>query len=334
MTLNEVNKTADPYLELPIGRLLNITVNFFDSKTGNHISGAAVQIDGELNDILKENSTFEHYYLIINTTQLSLGLNIFTIIAERANFQLFTVQKMYINIRRINTNVTTLSGETTISKKPGQSATIEVILYNLDFGGTIKGASVTIRWQYGEINLTDPDNDGVYSATISDLTEGTFILTIYAFLGDNYDFEPIEIVLSVVREPTGDSGILLGLLIVVSIGAALLTGYFIAYQRVFKFPKAVRKVRKYRKSLKRKSAPSIHIIGREAAFKSHYNENLGKFTSSLKLKHHPGTKKPIEQKFLDNLIKSSEQKMEPDQLTEKAVEKKEELDKMLKDSSK
>ena len=297
LILNDVNKTTDPYLELPIGRLLNITVNFFDSKTGNHIPGATVQIDGELTDILIENSIFEQYYLIINTTQLSLGLNIFTIIAERANFQLFTVQKMYINIRRISTNITTLSGETTITKKPGESATIEVILYDLDFGSTIKGASVTYRWQFGEGNLTDSDNDGVYNAMISNLPEGTFIVTIYAFLGDNYDFEPIEIVLSVVREPTGDPGILIGLLIAVSIGAAVLTGYFIAYQRVLKFPKAVRKVRKYRRSLKRKSAPSVHIIGRESAFKSHYNENLGKFTSDLKLKHHPGKVKPIEQKI-------------------------------------
>ncbi len=332
LILNEVNKTADPYLELPIGRLLNITVNFFDSKTGNHIPGATVQLDGEFKDILIENSTFEQYSLIINTNQLSLGLNIFTIIAERANFQLFTVQKMYINIRRISTNVTTRSGETTISKKPGDFAIIEVILYNLDFGGTIKGASVTYIWQFEGGNLTDSDNDGVYEATISNLREGTYIVTIYAFLGENYNFEPIEIVLSVVREPTGDSGVLLGLLIVVSIGAAILVGYIIAYQRIFKFPKAVRKVRKYRKSLRRKSAPSIHIIGREDAFKSHYNENLGKFTSDLKLKHHLGMVKPLEQKFI--LDKSLEQKIEPDQLTEKAVEKKVELDKLIDESEK
>jgi hypothetical protein len=336
LILNKVNKTADPYLELPIGSLLNITVKFFDSKTGNHIPGATVQLDGNLKDILIENFNFEQYYLIINTTQLSLGLNIFTIIAERANFQLFTIQKMYINIRRISTNITTLSGVTTISKKPGDSAIIEVILYNLDFGGTIKGASVTYRWQFEGGNLTDSDNDAVYEATISNLREGTYIITIYAFLGDNYDFEPIEIVLSVVREPTGDPGVFLGLLIAVSIGAVVLTGYIIAYQRVFKFPKAVRKVRKYRKSLKRKSAPSIHIIGREAAFKSHYNENLGKFTSDLKLKHHPGMVKPMEQNIIPDKVtdKSLEQKVEPDQLTEKAVEKKIELDKLIDESEK
>jgi hypothetical protein len=295
-----------------------------------------VQLDGNLKDILIENFNFEQYYLIINTTQLSLGLNIFTIIAERANFQLFTIQKMYINIRRISTNITTLSGVTTISKKPGDSAIIEVILYNLDFGGTIKGASVTYRWQFEGGNLTDSDNDAVYEATISNLREGTYIITIYAFLGDNYDFEPIEIVLSVVREPTGDPGVFLGLLIAVSIGAVVLTGYIIAYQRVFKFPKAVRKVRKYRKSLKRKSAPSIHIIGREAAFKSHYNENLGKFTSDLKLKHHPGMVKPMEQNIIPDKVtdKSLEQKVEPDQLTEKAVEKKIELDKLIDESEK
>ena len=293
LILNQVNKTADPYLELPIGRLLNITVEFFDSKTGNYISGATIQLDGDLKDILIENSTFGQYYLIINTTQLSLGLNIFTIIAERANFQIFTIQKMYINIRRISTNVT---ANATISIKPGESAEIEVILYNLDFGGNITGATVFYRWQYGQVNLTDSDGDGVYEATISTTQEGTYIVTIYAFLGEDYDFEPIEIVISVVREQTGDSGVYLGLLIFVSIGAAVLTGYLIAYQRVLKFPKAVRKTRKYRRTLKRKSAPSVHIIGRETAFKSHYNANLGQFTGDLKLKRHPGIVKPRNKK--------------------------------------
>ncbi|KKN33690.1 hypothetical protein LCGC14_0801170 [marine sediment metagenome] len=333
LILNQVNKTADPYLELPIGRLLNITVEFLDSKTGNYISGATIQLDGDLKDVLIENSTFGQYSLIIDTSQLSLGLNIFTIIAERANFQLFTIQKMYINIRRISTNVT-FSGNTTISIKLGESASLEVILYNLDFGGTIiLGANLTYRWQFIDGTLTDPNNDGVYEATTQDITQvGTYIVTIYAFLGENYDFAPLEIVISVVREPTPDPSVFIGLLIAVSIGAAVLIGYIIAYQRVLKFPKAVRKTRKYRRTLKRKSAPSVHIIGRESAFKSHYNKNLGIFTSGLKLKRHSGMKKPMKQKITPD--KPLEHKMEPDQLSEKVIEKKGELDELIKDPSK
>ena len=117
-----------------------------------------------------------------------------------------------------------------------------------------------------------------------------------------------------------------------SIGAAVLIGYIIAYQRVLKFPKAVRKTRKYRRTLKRKSAPSVHIIGRESAFKSHYNKNLGIFTSGLKLKRHSRMKKPMKQKIAPD--KPLEHKMESDQLSEKVIEKKGELDELVKDSSK
>ena len=324
LLLNEINKTGDPYLELPMGSFVNVTIKFIDSKTGNHIPEADVQLDGDLTDVLIENSTLEQYSLIIDTTQLSIGVNILTIIAERPNFQLFTIQKMYLNIKRINTSIITLYGNNTISKRPGDSVTLEIALNNLDFGGTIKGASVTYRWQFEDGVLTDSNNDGVYDAVIRDLPEGTYIVTIYAFLGDNYDFEPFEIVLSVVREPTEDPGIYLGLLIIVSIGAALLTGYIIAYQRVLKFPKAVRKVRKYRTSLKRKSGPSLSIISREKGFRTIYKEEI----ENLKKMRAKPVSKPSEIK------KKIEKKPigEPDKLIDKSLEKKVELDKLVKDT--
>ena len=99
-----------------------------------------------------------------------------------------------------------------------------------------------------------------------------------------------------------------------------------------KFPKQVRKVRKYRKSLRRKTTPNVHITGRESAFKSRYNESLGRVPSDLKLKRSLGKEKPIEQKITP--VKPLEQKIEPDQLTEKVFEKKEELDDLIKDPPK
>jgi hypothetical protein len=55
-------------------------------------------------------------------------------------------------------------------------------------------------------------------------------------------------------------------------GAICLGGYLVYYIRVLKYPKPVRKIRKYRRTLKRKHQPDLEILGREQAFKELYNE--------------------------------------------------------------
>jgi len=55
-------------------------------------------------------------------------------------------------------------------------------------------------------------------------------------------------------------------------GGACLAGYLVAYQLVLKYPKPVRKVRKYRKTLKRKQAPDLEIWDRNKAFKELYDK--------------------------------------------------------------
>ncbi|MFX0187820.1 MAG: hypothetical protein ACFE8A_08795 [Candidatus Hodarchaeota archaeon] len=76
-------------------------------------------------------------------------------------------------------------------------------------------------------------------------------------------------------------------------GAVCLGGYLVYYIRVLKYPKPVRKVRKYRRTLKRKKMPSVEIISRENAFNSIYREVSA--TSLLKSK--PIEKKPIADKI-------------------------------------
>ncbi|MFX1554412.1 MAG: hypothetical protein ACFFBV_10845, partial [Promethearchaeota archaeon] len=74
------------------------------------------------------------------------------------------------------------------------------------------------------------------------------------------------------------------LLILVSIGAISLGGYLIAYQRVLKYPRPVRKVRKFRRTLNKSSAPDVAILPREIAFKKSYNRELVETSKGLKLK--------------------------------------------------
>jgi hypothetical protein len=285
--INELNKTADPYIELTIGSLLNLTIKYSDIRTENHISGAIVQLNGDLTGLLSEYIALEQYSIIINTTDLGVGLNIFTIIAEKANFELFLIQKLYVIVERIHTNITTISGESNIVIRPGESVNLRIVINNLDFGGLVKGASVTYRWARGEGFLTDNDNDGIYTVLLTDIPEGSFTLTINAYKGEDYDFTSYELVISVIR-PAEEILLFQILMIVSSIVAASALIYLYLYQKVLKYPKQVRKVRKFKKTLRKTKIPRIDITEREKAFNVEYKSELNKTSKLLK-------GKPVEQ---------------------------------------
>jgi len=72
------------------------------------------------------------------------------------------------------------------------------------------------------------------------------------------------------------------LLIFVSIVAVTIGGYLFAYQRFLKYPKPVRKVRKYKRTLKKKKDPKMNILLRENAFKAIYEKEISPIAWFLK----------------------------------------------------
>jgi hypothetical protein len=82
---NGVNKSLNPVFELPIGTDLNITVKY-PNGTGAHISGAIVQLSGNLTGILSENEMFEQYSIIINANELFIGDFHFDIVDHKINY--------------------------------------------------------------------------------------------------------------------------------------------------------------------------------------------------------------------------------------------------------
>ncbi|MFX1347837.1 MAG: hypothetical protein ACFE92_04130 [Promethearchaeota archaeon] len=334
--LNNQNRTQDPYIQLTVSQILNITIKY-TNLIGTHISGANVLLTSETySSYLNESISFEHYSIIINTTErLKIGANYLTIEAQAPTFQTQFLD-ITISIRKINLDIITITGSNSIEAKKGDNIRLQVRLNNTDFGGFVKGAFLTYTWQEGDGILTDDNNDGIYEATISNFPEGTYSIELFAFVGDDYNIDMYQIFVSATSEEEEENiifPILFSIFLVLISGLAI---YLYAYQTYLKYPKQVRKVRKYRKSLNRKEAPKVQIIGRETAFKSYYNENLGKDTSNLKLKRHPGITKSMEQKISVDKApdKSLEKKMDQDQLTRKVIEKKEELDELIKDSSK
>ena len=75
------------------------------------------------------------------------------------------------------------------------------------------------------------------------------------------------------------------LLAIAIIAGVCIGGYFIAYYKILRFPKSVRKVRKYRSTLKSPQNPSTEITNRKDSFKEIYSKELNKTTKYLKGKH-------------------------------------------------
>ena len=304
LILNNENKTLDPNLELIVGEQLNITVKY-TNLTSAYIQGANVLLTSEtLTQILIENSSLESYTLIINTTEkLKIGVNQLTIEAQESNHETQIIN-VRVSIRKINVEITTLSGLNKVDRRPGGNANIKIILNNTDFGGYITGAIVTYVSELGNGILTDSDNDGIYEMTFHDLRDGTFTITITAFAGDQYYIQDFEISLNVFR--TEEEFIIFQILMGTGIAAAvLIAGYFYAYQKVLKYPKPVRKVRKYRKTLKIDKNPDVNIMPRKISIKNIYQDEVKK--ANRLLKSTPIDEKVVPQKILDkkegNLLK-------------------------------
>jgi hypothetical protein len=85
-------------------------------------------------------------------------------------------------------------------------------------------------------------------------------------------------------------------------GGACLGGYLIAYQLYLKYPKPVRKIRKYRKTLKKKESPSIDITGRDKAFNTTYKSISANILSDLKGK--PKIQMVKKEKIAEKIVES------------------------------
>jgi hypothetical protein len=71
------------------------------------------------------------------------------------------------------------------------------------------------------------------------------------------------------------------LLIIAGIIGLVIASYLIAYQRILKYPKPVRKVRKYKRTL-RKGEPSVGILGRKKSFEKEFDKELHNTSSYLR----------------------------------------------------
>jgi len=198
----------------------------------------------------------------------------------------------------------------------------------------------TIKLSTASISFRPAKEDG-FDVTSLILKDVNISLSIQIFLADEFTLDQnitisiddvyftifyIETSSDIFSEPW----FFTALLVFASILTAIIGGYLIAYQQVLKYPKPVRKARKFKRSLKRKNKPQVLIIPREIAFKRSYNKELSE-TSKLVKSSRIGVKERligISEKPLKQPEKL-EPKMTSDELIDKSIEKKSELDKLV-----
>lgn len=271
--LNGLNRTLDPFIEVPTGPNLNVTIKYFD-ESRSYLSGALIQLIGTgfVEDFI-EDTNLQQYSVIINTTEkLILGNNLLTITTQKVNY----ISKQLnptISVRKINAKFDSINELDTISIEPGSNAVIRVRLNDTDFDQQIIGAIVYYSWNFGQGTLTDSDNDGVYEGVIRNVPEGSYSITISAYGIEEYNFQDYELTLNAITPVQTDWT----WLIVILSGAfvALVVG-FTLYQVRFKYPLTVRKSRKIRKKIRKgkKTKPVKAIASREVLIKDHLESNV------------------------------------------------------------
>jgi len=247
LLINGVDLTLDPVFEIPIESLVNITVKYLDNQTGIGILSALLQLIGEdLDQNLTESLLSNQYSIIMNTSILLIGVKLFTIVASAPNYQINTID-LRITVERVNASIDTVSGLIHVDISPNEDFLLQIVLDNNDFGGTIKNATVTYRWDNGQGILTDSNNDGIYEAALNNIPAGSYRIYINAYAGENYDFsDNFEIVLNVVAASGPDITIII---ISLAAGVVALSVGFVLYQTHFKYPPKVRMMRKIRKKI-------------------------------------------------------------------------------------
>ena len=269
--LDGIDKTNDPTVILPITSTLNLTIKYLHNQSGLEISGAIIELIGEgLTEFLIWDTNFLQYSVILNTSTLGIGVKSFTTVAQAPEFQV-NFADINLIINRINTDINVFSGEPYIDISSESDYRIQIVLNNTDFGGIIKNATVTYRWERGSGELTDFDYDGIYEAVLQNVPAGSFVITITAYIGEDYEFQTFEIFLNAGAQPGFDLTLIIALL---SFGIVGIGTYFVLYQKYLKYPPKVRKIRKLRKRIKKnKKLKPITIQTRDDILKSNLEMN-------------------------------------------------------------
>ena len=298
--INGDNKTADPFIEVPIGAIINVTIRYSDD-LGSHIEGGLVQLTGVgILENFVENITYQQYTFLINSTEkLSQGTNLLSITTQKVNYQPKNLD-FSIVVRKIETDVQTTTGNDIINIDPGQNVNLQVYLNDTDYNIPITGALVLYNWDFGQGILRDNNNDGTYVVDLNNIPAGSYIVTISVFGSEDYVFQEYQLTINAIQ---GEYPDWTPLIIILSVGMLGIIGFFTFYQTYLKYPPLVRKIRKVRKKInKDKKIKPTSTLNRELLVA----KNLQEKVNLAEYEHTPIEKKKESEQIIKEKVKNKE----------------------------
>ncbi len=142
-------------------------------------------------------------------------------------------------------------------------------------------------------------------------------LSIQVYLADEFllnrsiviSIDDVSLIISYIEirsDVLGEPEIFRLLAIIAVIAGGIVATYFVLYQRIFKYPLPVRKVRKYKKTLRTTNPPKKHITSSKDAFNKLYKKELSKSAKYTKTK--PISQKIEISKQPDKILKNADLK--------------------------
>jgi hypothetical protein len=200
--LETANKTADPFIQIPLRNTVNITIKYLDNET-NHISGANVQLSGKVSGQLNETGPLEQYSRIINSTNLGIGIWSLTVTAQKVNYETQIIPFFVDVVDRptdlqLYVNGTLKTTNNTVNIKYNLAMNITISYQDDLINQHIKGANVTIT-NFG--TLTDDNEQYTIVINSSALNLGFNVLTINA-QSENYTSQMIQLYVEVFERAT------------------------------------------------------------------------------------------------------------------------------------
>jgi hypothetical protein len=201
--LETINKTTDPFIQIPLGNTVNITIKYLDNQTGAHISGANVQLSGKVSDQLTENGPLEQYSTIIDSTDLEIGIWSLTVTAQKSNYETQIIPFFVDVVERptdlqLYVNGTLKTNNNTLKIKYNELMNITIFYRDDLINQHINGANVTIT-NFGDLT----ENSEQYTIIINSnaLNIGFNVLTINA-QSENYTSQTIQLYVEVFERAT------------------------------------------------------------------------------------------------------------------------------------
>ncbi|MHA1669287.1 MAG: hypothetical protein ACTSV5_01785 [Promethearchaeota archaeon] len=201
--LETINKTADPFIQVPLGNTVNITIKYVDNQTGNHVSGAIVQLSGKVLDQLNENGTLEQYSRIINSSDLEIGIWSLTVTAQKSNYETQIIPFFIDVVERptdleLHVDGISKTSNNTVNIKYNVVMNITIFYQDNLTNKHLSGANVTIT-SFGDLT----ENNEQYTIIINSnsLNLGFNVLTITA-QAENYTSQMIQFYIEVFERAT------------------------------------------------------------------------------------------------------------------------------------